>query len=214
MSLATAHLLQRLPGPMAAFLGLAVLAAIIFFWEALQHVDTMAHEGAHAFVNACMGGTTEFVEIKSSGDGQTKFVSGGGVASGVAGYLGPGACGLIAAAMIHHGQIFAVLWAGVILLLILLCSIRTLFGAAAVISLCLFLLLVARDAPAFLQVVTAYSLSWLLLLSGMRMAFAHGTKAGDAQILRDYTGLPKTLWAGLWLMGSILALAVGCTLLV
>jgi hypothetical protein len=199
---------------MATFLGLAVLAAIILFWALLQHVDTMAHEGAHAFVNACMGGTTEFVEIKSNGDGRTQYVSGGGVASGVAGYLGPGACGLAAAAMIHHGQVVAVLWAGVILLLILLCSVRKLFGTSAVIILCLFLFLVARYAPAFLQAVTAYSLSWLLLLSGVRMVFAHGTRAGDAGILRERTRLPRILWAGLWLIGSILAFAVGCTLLV
>jgi hypothetical protein len=54
MSSVSAQLVQRLPGPMAGFLGLAVLAAIILFWAVLQHVGVMAHEGAHVFANSCM----------------------------------------------------------------------------------------------------------------------------------------------------------------
>jgi hypothetical protein len=42
----------------------------------------------------------------------------------------------------------------------------------------------------------------------------HGTGAGDAIKLRARTHPPRILWAGLSLIGSILALAVGCTLLV
>jgi hypothetical protein len=42
----------------------------------------------------------------------------------------------------------------------------------------------------------------------------HGTGAGEAIKLRARTHLPRILWAGRWLIGSILALAVGCTLLV
>jgi hypothetical protein len=42
----------------------------------------------------------------------------------------------------------------------------------------------------------------------------HGTGAGDAIKLRARTHPPRILWAGLSLIGSILALAVGCTLLI
>jgi hypothetical protein len=43
----------------------------------------------------------------------------------------------------------------------------------------------------------------------------HGTGASDAiNKLRARTHPPRILWAGLSLIGSILALAVGCTLLV
>jgi hypothetical protein len=38
----SAQLAQRLPGPIAGFLGLAVLAAIILFWTVVQHAGVMA----------------------------------------------------------------------------------------------------------------------------------------------------------------------------
>lgn len=211
----TAYLVQRLPWPLAVIIGLAALGAIILFWDVVQNIDAMAHEGAHAFANSCMGGTTASVELKRGGAGKTYVIpAGAGIIGGAAGYLGPSACGLIAAAMIHHGQVAAVLWTGVILLLVLLWLVRGFFGVVAVASLGFFLFLVASHGPEMLQATTAYALSWLLLLSGLRTAFEHGTGNEDAEFLRDRTHLPRILWAGLWLIGSILALAVGCTLLV
>jgi len=197
----SAQLVQRLPGPIAGFLGLAVLAAIILFRTVLQHVGVMAHEGAHVFANSCMGGTADYVKLNSDGTGETGYAEGGGIFAGFAGYLGPSACGLVAAAMIEHDQIVPVLWAGVVLLLILLCSVRGFFGGASVISLGLFLFVVARYAPSILQAVTAYSLTWLLLMSGLRVLFEHGTGAFDAAKLRARTSVPRILWAGLWLIG-------------
>jgi hypothetical protein len=130
------------------------------------------------------------------------------------GYLGPSAFGLLAAVLIAHGLIVAVLWTGLILLFILLLSVRGMFGFMLVAGTGVLLFLVVRYAPAFIEAVTAYALSWILLLGGVRQVLEHGTNAGDAGTLRQVTHLPRILWVTVWVIGSVLALAFGCTLLV
>ena len=46
------------------------------------------------------------------------------------------------------------------------------------------------------------------------MVLSHGRDAGDAIILRQLTRMPRGLWAGLWLVGSALALVAGGRMLV
>jgi hypothetical protein len=52
-------------------------------------------------------------------------------------------------------------------------------------------------------------MTWLLLLSGVRVAVAHGAGAGDAVNLRSATGVPRVIWALLWLAGTFLAVVIG-----
>jgi len=130
------------------------------------------------------------------------------------GYLGPSVFGLLAAALIAHGLIVAVLWTGIVLLFILLLSVRGVFGFILVIGTGVVLFLVVRHAPAFIDAVTAYALSWILLLGGVRGVLDHGTDAQDAHTLREGTHLPRVLWVSIWIIGSVLALAFGCILLV
>jgi hypothetical protein len=52
-------------------------------------------------------------------------------------------------------------------------------------------------------------MTWLLLLSGVRVAVAHGAGAGDADNLRRTTGIPRLIWALLWLAGTLLAVVIG-----
>ena len=59
----------------------------------------------------------------------------------------------------------------------------------------------------------AYGMTWLLLLSGVREATKHGTKAGDAVILKRMTHLPRWLWALLWVAGTFGAVYIGWRLL-
>ena len=135
-------------------------------------------------------------------------------AHAVVGYLGPSGFGLAAAGLIAHSQIVPVLWIGVLLLVILLLSVRNLFGIAVVIGTGFLLFSIVHSKNAGLEVVTAYLLSWMLLLSGVRSVLEHGTGAGDAGILREMTGFPRSLWYLLWLIGSIAALVWGSTMLV
>ena len=64
----------------------------------------------------------------------------------------------------------------------------------------------ARDG---LEEVIIYGLTWLLLLSGVRVAVAHGADAGDAANLSRTTYIPRLIWALLWLAGTVLAVVIG-----
>jgi hypothetical protein len=215
---ASLHAVGKLPAAVAILLGVAALVAVAIpeIWLLVRAIGVIAHEGAHALTGSCLGWRVDSVRLNANGTGKTGLVggSGSGVASGIAGYLGPSGFGLAAAAFIAHGQIVAVLWIGVVLLAILLPSVRTGFGVAAVIGMALMLFFIARSGQSWLEQVAAYGLSWLLLLSGVRSVLEHRTGAEDARTLRDITHLPRVLWFGLWLIGSGAALAFGATLLV
>jgi Peptidase M50B-like len=214
----SAHLVQRLPPLVAAVLGLATLAAVVFpeIWFVARHIGVIAHEGAHAFAGSSLGWNVDRVRLNTNGTGSTE--RSGGPGSGMVvtfvGYLGPSAFGLLAAVLIAHGLIVAALWTGLILLFSLLLSVRGMFGFMLVAGTGALLFLVVRYAPAFIEAVTAYALSWILLLGGVRQVLEHGTNADDAGTLRRVTHLPRLLWVSVWVIGSVLALAFGCTLLV
>ena len=52
-------------------------------------------------------------------------------------------------------------------------------------------------------------MTWLLLISGVRVAVADGANAGDAGNLSRTTHIPSPIWALLWLGGTLLAVVVG-----
>jgi Peptidase M50B-like len=205
-----------LSGGEAAIIGLLVLGlvAIPFLWSVVGHVDTMAHEGAHAALAAILGIELIEVIIKPNRNGETRFhpVSFGLRVLLVAfvGYLGPSLFGLGAAKLISTGHVIAVLWVAIVLLVVLfLFLIRGSFGLITVPVAVLLLVLVMRYAHTGLEEIVVYVLTWLLLLAGVRTAFAHGAKADDAKALRSHTFLPRHLWSLLWIVGTIAALCVG-----
>jgi hypothetical protein len=64
----------------------------------------------------------------------------------------------------------------------------------------------AYDGP---EKVIIYGMTWLLLLSGVRTAVAHGADAGDAWTLSMITRIPRPLRALLWIAGTLLAVVIG-----
>jgi len=203
----------------AVLLGVAVLAVVALpaTWLVVQHVDTMAHEGAHALVGSSMGGTVQSVTMKPDGGGLTRTAflpSTGGFLPGLAGYFGPSAFGLAAAKLISTGHIVAVLWLAMLLLAILLAMIRNPFGAVAVVVTGLVIYHVARYAAIGTETVAAYVISWFLLLSGIRVLLKYSGREGDASALARTTHVPGVVWVGIWLAGSTVALAAGGSLLV
>jgi Peptidase M50B-like len=210
----------HLPGSTSVLVGAVALAAAIVpgFSQLTQHVNTMAHEGAHAAMGSAMGRRVTGVTLRGNGEGRTILApsSGGGfVAAGIAGYLGPSAFGLGAAKLIQVGHIVAVLWLTLALLAMLAVAVRRSgFGILVVTLVGVLLYLVARYAPVGGQVALAYGIAWFLLLSGIQVVLAHGRNAGDAIALRAMTRLPRGLWVGLWLAGSAAALVIGAGLLV
>ena len=110
----------------------------------------------------------------------------------------------------------AVLWLAVLFLVVLLWKVLHFrsFGWVSVPIAIALLLALTHYAPVSLQVVMAYGMAWLLLLSGVREATKHGTNAGDALILKRMTHLPRWLWALLWVAGTFGAVYIGWRLLV
>jgi Peptidase M50B-like len=209
-----------LPGPDAAAIGLAAFVVVYAkdLWSLAQHFDTMAHEGMHAITGSILGFGVRNIELKPNGDGQTNYRNPGAGGSwtftGFVGYLGPSAFGLAAAGLINLGFIIAVLWLAVIFLVVLLLKVaRFSFGWVSV-PIAIALLLAVHYASVSFQVVMAYGVTWLLLLSGVRSAAKHGAKAGDAIILKGLTHLPRWFWALLWLAGTLVAVCLGWRLLV
>jgi hypothetical protein len=208
-----------LTATVAMLLGLAVLAVVILpaTWLVVRHVETMAHEGAHALVGSSAGGKIEGVRLRPNSTGDTRVSStgsAGDVITGAAGYLGSSAFGLGAAKLISVGHAVAVLWLSLLLLAVLLVTVRNSFGFFVVVVAGVVLYLVARYTSVGTETVVAYLITWFLLLSGLRMVLEHGSRAGDAIILASATHVPRVLWAGLWLVGTAAALIVGGMLLV
>jgi len=71
------------------------------------------------------------------------------------------------------------------------------------------LALVIRHAHDGVEEVIVYGMTWLLLLSGVRVAVAHGANAGDAANLSRTTHIPRLIWDLLWMAGTLLAVVIG-----
>lgn len=210
----------HLSGPASIGIAIAAIAAVALPWAWLvaRHLTVMAHEAAHAALASGFGYKIKGIEFKPNADGAT-HTSGpsggvGGFAIAFIGYLGPSAFGLGAAALISVGHIVAVLWLGLVALLAILVRLRWGFGVLTVVLAFAALLLVAVFGPVGMQVVTAYALTWFLLVSSVRIIGIRGTRASDAGKLRDMTHVPAGFWWGVWLLASLAALAFGATLLV
>jgi Peptidase M50B-like len=203
-----------LSGLAAALIGLASLAVLMLGagWRVIRHFTTMAHEAAHAVFGGLLMRSFYGIELKPNSDGVTDIrpTNGlGGVVIGFAGYLGPSLFGLGAAKLIEARHITAVLWSLLFLLGILLLNLRWSYGIYTVIVAGGLVYLVLRYTPAAVQIVAAYAVAWLLLLSGVVRILERNIGSSDAKRLAGTTGLPRFLWFLLWLAGSLIAVAVG-----
>jgi hypothetical protein len=206
-----------LPGTEAALVGLLALAIVMipFSWPLVEHFSAMAHEGAHAIMGSAMGFTLDSVTLDMQSRGATGYAPGTPdtgprrTLTRFVGYLGPSAFGLYAAKLIETGHAVTVLWVATILLVLLLFLVRKSFGIVSVPAAIALLAVAMHYAHDGLEEVIIYGMTWLLLLSGVRVAVAHGAGATDAENLRRTTHIPRVAWALLWLAGTLLALAIG-----
>jgi Peptidase M50B-like len=204
-----------LPGGVAALIGVGALVVVMvpFLWPIARHFNVIAHEGAHALTAVVLGFTLETVILKRE-EGATIFRAAGGAALrliivGFVGYLGPSAFGLLAAKLIETGRVITVLWLAILLLVLLFFLIGRSLGMISVPVAVLLLILVTRNAHAWLEEIVVYGMTWLLLLDGVRMAVAHGADASDAGKLRERTHIHPRVWSVLWIAGTILAVVIG-----
>jgi hypothetical protein len=176
----------------------------------------MTREGAHALLAVILGLTVTEIVLDRHSKGNTSIVGEGlrVVLVLIIGYLGPSLFGLGAALLISYGAAVTVLWLLVVLLVLLLFLLGRSFGMLSVPIAIAALYLILRHAHARTEIVAAYIVAWLLLLSGLRTAIRHGIHSGNADGLRSRTHLPRLLWSLLWLAGTLAALLIGGNLLV
>jgi hypothetical protein len=208
-----------LPAPAAAFLGILTFVVVLgrMLWKVTVHVNTIAHEAAHAMVGLGAGRRIRSVAINPDGGGETVILPPSGFGFGVAvfaGYLGPSAAGLLAAWLISTGRMVAVIWLGLLLLAVLLLMVRNFFGAIAILVCGALLYLTLRHATASVETAVAYGVAWFLLLSGPKKVLSIPVKSQDAKILATLSPLWAWVWYCLWLIGTIAALVVGGAMLV
>ncbi len=202
----------------SVLIGLAVAVIVLapLVSAPAEHFWRMTHEGAHAVLALILGLTvTEIVLDRHSG-GETSIAGEGlrAVVVVLIGYLGPSLFGLGGARLISLGYPIAMLWLLVVLLAGVLFLLRRSFGLFSVPIAIAALYLILRYAHTGSELVAAYAVTWLLLVTGVRFAVAHSIHSSEAESLRDRTYLPVHLWSLLWLAGTLAALAVGGKLLI
>jgi hypothetical protein len=207
-----------LSGGTAAVIGLVALGVVALdaSWQVVRHLTVMAHEGAHA-VTGLLLGSVHGIELRADASGATDIGGVGGLRAfpiALSGYLGPSAFGLGAAKLIELRYTTVVLYVVLFLLFVLLVALRWSFGLITVLLAGGVVFGIARFAPMVVQVPAAYSLTWLLLLSGVRRVVEAGVRSADGVRLRGLTGLPHVLWFALWLAATAAAAVEGFRLLV
>jgi hypothetical protein len=206
--------------PLGEPIGILVLLGFAAegIWRLARHISVIAHEGAHALAGWSVGRKVAWVKLNGDATGETLTegpkTGPGRVVTSFAGYLGPSLSGLGAAALLAHHQVQAVLIVTGVALFLTLLRVRNSFGVVSVLLNGGLIVLVLRYGNVEIETIAAYALSWFLLFSGVRFIFMHGRRAGDADTLRTITGIPRFVWAALWLVGSVLALWIGARLLV
>jgi hypothetical protein len=203
-----------LAGGTAALIGLVALAVTVVDsgWLLLRHGTVMAHEGAHAAASALLFRKVSRIKLNMDASGATYHDPAGCLGSVVisfAGYIGPSLFGLASAKMIETGHILAVLWVALFLLVLLLFTVWMSFGMITVALAGGLVLVILRHTPLGAQIVTAYAVTWLLLLTGVRRIIEIGIRSQDGKDLARQTLIPRVIWFLLWLACTVTAVAAG-----
>lgn len=206
-----------LPGPAAAAVGLAAFGVVAtdVGWQVIRHGTVMAHEGAHAVADSLLGRQVDYIKLyfDSEKSGETYPKKEGGwlarIVAAFVGYIGPSSFGLGAAKLIQQGYAVDVLWVTLFLLTILLLMLRWSFGLLTITLVGGLVYIAGRYTPMSVQIVAAYAIAWLLLLSGVRGILVRGTGSGDGRKLSQLTLIPRLIWFLLWLASTLGAVAIG-----
>jgi hypothetical protein len=212
-----------LSGTEATLIGVGALIAVTLdlTWALVVYGQLMAHEGAHGAVGSLFFLRVTGIKLEED---TTRGVTGAtGVKSDPGlrgtlfyfiGYLGPSLFGLGAAKLIQTGYIVAVVWVTVFLLGVLLLWVINLWGRFTVVLIGGLVFAVGHYTPMSDQVIAAYAITWLLLLSGVRRAWERGANAKDAEKLRGRLPIPRAVWALVWIAGTLGAVVIGGRMLV
>lgn len=189
-------------------------------WHLLRHVVTIGHEAGHAVIALVSGRRLNGITLHSDTSGLTvstgRSTGPGMVLTLFAGYpavslLGLGGAWLDVANLAH-----VLLWATVVLLAAMLLALRNAYGVLSVVVTGGVVFALSWFASPPVQALCGELFSWFLLFGGIRPILELGGKRrrahaqnSDADQLARLTGVPATMWLGLWLIIGVAALIVG-----
>jgi hypothetical protein len=217
------------PPSIALVLGTALVALAVTsvprIWRHTRHLVTIAHEGAHGVAALASGRRLAGIRLHSDSSGLTvsegRSSGPGMVLTAAAGYVGPALVGLAAAVLLSRGYAVGLLWSLLVLLGLLLLQVRNFFGLWSVLVAGGALFAVTWWAPARVQLLAAYVVTWLLLLGAPRAVVelqrhrrSGRARSSDADQLARLTRVPGLAWVAFFLVVTCGALLVGGRLLV
>jgi Peptidase M50B-like len=203
------------------------LAAVISprAWRVARIVVTIVHESGHALVALATGRRVAGVRLYRSTAGVTesagKPTGPGIVLTSAAGYPAPALLGLGAAALLAVGHLTALLLLSLVLLAGLIVAIRNAYGMLAVLVTGGAIAAVGLLAAPEVQAGFGYTMTWFLLLGGVRPVLElqrerrqGGPRRTDADQLARLTRVPGAVWVLLFGLVAVAALAVSARWLI
>jgi len=208
----------------SAALALVVVVSA-WTWPRARTVVTIVHEGGHAIVALLTGQRRIRVRLYRDTGGET-LSTGTGTGFGVAltaaaGYPAPSLVGLGAAVLLTIGHLTGMLLLGLALLVALAVAVRNLYGMLAVLLTAASVAVVCLYASPVVQAAFGYTMTWFLLLGGVRpIAELYRERRRrrnwrtDADQLARLTHLPGGAWVAVFGVFAVAALALSARWLV
>jgi hypothetical protein len=204
--------------------GALVAVVVDVIWLRARHVVTIVHEGGHALAAVLTGRRLTGIKLHSNTSGLTLSVGRptgpGMVATAAAGYLSPSVVGLVGVVLLAFEQVTIMLWAGTVVLVLMLVMVRNLYGALALVVTGAVVVGVSLFTEPEVQAAFAYAMTWFLLLGAVRpvneLRKQRRRQPGantDADTLARITPLPASGWVAFFGLGTLAALGGGAYLL-
>ncbi|HUZ24244.1 MAG TPA: M50 family metallopeptidase [Streptosporangiaceae bacterium] len=219
---------QPLP-PLWLILGSGVLALAVVassrVWPVARIVVTIVHEGGHALVALATGRRLAGIRLYRDTGGVTLSrgrPDGLGIAfTAAAGYPAPSLLGLGAAALLAVGHLTGMLLLSLALLAGIVIAVRNAYGMLAVLTTAGGVAAVCLFASAVVQAGFGYTMTWFLLLGGVRPVIElqrerrrDRTRRTDADQLARLTPVPGGAWVMIFGVFAVTALAISARWLV
>jgi hypothetical protein len=202
-----------------------VVVVSAWTWPHVRTVVTIVHEGGHAIVALLTGQRRIRVRLYRDTAGETLSTGTGngmGIAlTAAAGYPAPSLIGLGGAILLSLGHLTGMLLLGLALLIALAIAVRNLYGMLAVLATAGTVAGVCLYASPKVQSVFGYTITWFLLLGGVRPIVElyrerrrRRNWRTDADQLARLTHLPGGAWVAIFGVFAVAALALSARWLV
>lgn len=213
--------------PRMALLATVSAAGVVLvpsLWQVARHLLTIVHEGGHAAAALVSGRRLSGIRLHADTSGLTvsrgRTRGLGMVATAFSGYPAPALVGLGTAALISLERDLLALWAGLLLLALVLLQIRNFYGLYVVLVAAVLLVGVTWWGSPVVQGLAAWGLASFLLLGAPRTVVElqvarrrTRSRTSDADMLAQITPLPAIMWVGLMLLATVACAGAGGLLL-